>query len=287
VLCDVRTFFGLFSNQFRSPISGTIEFFTEANAHIGIRGKPRPVTVDAYISGIVIEVDTGRSVTISTNCAFAQGIFGVGGERHGEVFSLDCPNDSIVLPGALQSVELKNKVIIGGASFSAESLDLCASAGVSAVITGSIDSFTLEKFAGRDISVSVTGDEDVPFTLIITEGFGLLPLSTRIADLMRSLNGITCSVNGATQVRAGATRPEIIVPLETRPDGFPIQPNLVLSVGSRIRLIRVPYFGRFAIVREMPSEPEEIPSGAVVRVLRAELDSGEVITVPRSNVKLV
>ena len=60
-----------------------------------------------------------------------------------------------------------------------------------------------------------------------------------------------------------------------------------LSVGARIRLIRVPYFGRTGVVRELPQELERIETGAWLRVLRAELDDGSCVTVPRANVELV
>ncbi len=287
LLCEIKTFFGMFSNRLHSPVSGHVEFFTETNAHLGIRYDSHPITVDAYVSGVVLEVEDGKSVTVSTEGAFVQGIFGVGGERRGTILSLDCPLDAVINDRMLQGLNLHHRVLVGGAAFSGEALRACAAGGVSAVITGSIDSATLGEFAGEEISVSVTGDEDVPFTLIITEGFGRLPLSHRVATLLQQLSGKACSVNGATQVRAGATRPEIIVPLETRLEGQTSETSAALAVGRRIRLIRMPHFGQFATIREMPGKPERVPSGAIVRVLRAEIDNGEVVTVPRSNVELV
>jgi hypothetical protein len=60
-----------------------------------------------------------------------------------------------------------------------------------------------------------------------------------------------------------------------------------LEIGTTIRLIREPYFGRLGKVAELPPELEEIPSGAKVRVLRADLPGGERVTVPRANVEIV
>ncbi len=50
-------------------------------------------------------------------------------------------------------------------------------------------------------------------TLVITEGFGKMAMAHRTFDLLKSKQGMKASVNGATQIRAGVMRPEVIVPL--------------------------------------------------------------------------
>ena len=133
-------------------------------------------------------------------------------------------------------------------------------------------------------------DEDVSMSVIITEGFGSLPLSNRAYTLLREMDGREASINGATQVRAGAVRPEIIIPhtVETATHSAEQESSAAgLEVGSRIRIIRVPFFGEQAVVEELPPRAERIPTGAVTRVLRARLESGELVTVPRANVELL
>ena len=85
-------------------------------------------------------------------------------------------------------------------------------------------------------------------------------------------NGFNCSINGATQVRAGATRPEIIIPRKDSADNSSELEQKFLEVGASIRIIRVPNFGAFGEITELPSKPEKIPTGAKVRVLRAKLE---------------
>ena len=156
------------------------------------------------------------------------------------------------------------------------------------MITGSIRSDVLFAFAKREIGVSVTGDEDVPFSLLITEGFGALPISERAVALAKQLHGRLGSVSGQTQVRAGALRPELIVSGEFASNEFEdAQPINILQVGARIRCIRVPYFGELGTVTALPQDPFRIPTGAEVRVLHARLDSGAEVTVPRANVELI
>ena len=290
LLCELKTFFGWFTSQLTSPASGVVEFFTEANAHLAIRGPSSVLKVDAYVPGVVVEVDAGKSVTVETEGAFIQGIFGVGGECLGEILALDVPGDALVTEAEFApfSAKLKGRIVVGGSRYESSTLAWLGKEGVAAVVVGSIDSATLRAFVGYDIGVSITGDEAVPFTLIVTEGFGTLAMSKRIIELAKSLDGRRASVNGATQVRAGAMRPELIVPNVARSKERPTEllPR-TLSLGSKVRIIRVPYFGEFAEVTQLPNEPEAVPSGAVVRVLRARLESGKEVTVPRANVELV
>jgi len=290
LLCEIKTFFGLFTSRYNAQSTGVVEFITETNAHIGLRHAPIPLEVQAFLRGVVTEIDPGKSVTISTKGSLIQGIFGVGGERSGQLLTLHGTAEDEISPQTLEPLrdKLNGAVLLGGARFSEAALRIAAEAGVNGVITGSIDATTLRQYVGFEIGVSITGDENVPFTLIITEGFGRLTLSPRIMKLAEQLDGKEVSIKGATQVRAGAMRPEMIVP---DPEAFLEDVEHLLEsslhVGSTVRVIRVPFFGEFAEVVELPNEPETVPSGAVVRVLRLKRSSGEVVTVPRANVEII
>ena len=185
---------------------------------------------------------------------------------------------------------VSGSILIGGSSFHIDAIQRAAELGANAILTGSIDSTTLSQYVGYEIGVSITGDEDVPLTLIVTEGFGNLSLSPRIFELAKRLEGKEGSVSGATQVRAGALRPELFVSLPAPLDGAlekgASKGKNTLEVGSRIRVIRVPYFGQFGKVLSLPHEPQAMPCGSVVRVLEAKLENGEQVVVPRANVEL-
>jgi hypothetical protein len=286
VLCETTALFGLFRSCIKSPVDGEVEFFTPVNAHLGIRGKSSALSVNAYVAGVVSAVEEGKSVTVETEGAVVQGIVGVGGERQGELLSLTVADDEIVTRARLleHGSGLRGKILVGGKCFDSAALTAAADAGVAGVVTGAIDSNTLHAFAGGDVNVAVTGDESLPFTLIVTEGFGALPISRRVVELCREQNGKLASMNGATQVRAGAMRPELIVPTE---GGAAPQLEAQLQVGSRIRCLRPPHFGALGEVTQLPANPEEIATGARVRVLRVRLDSGKEVTVPRANAELV
>ena len=288
VLAETHSFFGLFKSEVKSPVAGTVEIISEHTGRVGVRLAPTPVQVKAYIRGRVAEVLPDEGAVIETRAAFVQGIFGVGVERSGEIMvAVDGPEDP--LDESRIGPEAAGKVVIGGSNVSVSALRKACQMGAAAVVVGAIVDKDLTDFLGFDIGVAITGQEDIDLTLIVTEGFGLIPMAERTFRLLKSLEGRPASVNGATQIRAGVIRPEVIVPLDTLPAESAVEPtdSQRLEVGSDIRVIREPYFGLLGKVVALPPEPRPIESGAVVRVLEAELQDGRRVMVPRANVEIM
>ena len=305
VMAETRAFFGLFHNVCESPVKGVIEHISPLSGYVGIREEPMPLETVAHISGRVIGVQEERGAIVESRAALIQGIFGVGGERRG-ILRIAARGPEASLEIAL-APEAQGAVLLGGATADAESLAAAARAGATGVVIGGIDDVALRAFVGYDIGVAVTGQERVPFTLIITEGFGPVPMAQRTFELLASHVGSNASIDGSTQIRAGVIRPEILVPLcgtpECRPtasvvplgddiSGAPPQPPDPqqagqLSVGAQVRLIREPYFGRLAVVTSLPAEPQRIETEALVRVAEVDLGDGRKVLVPRANVEMV
>ncbi len=286
LLCHQSGLFGLLNSEARAPEAGTVEFIAEKTGNLGLRLAPNRITIDAYISGIVSEVEEDKAATITSEVCFIQGIFGVGGERKGTLRFLDVESDQVLTPSDFAGIS-EGSICVGGSSPTIEALYEASRVGIAGLICGSIDDRVLSQFLGYELGIALTGDENIPFSLVVTDGFGDLAISHRVLDALEGLDGKSASMNGKTQVRAGAVRPELIVDIEgvsTREQG---EKELVLEVGAEIRLLRVPYFGRFATVVELPIHEEKIPTGARTRVLRARLEDGSLVTIPRANVELI
>lgn len=286
VLAKSSSFFGIFKSECRSPVAGVVELISSVSGHIGIREKPSPVEVSAYIRGRIAQVMEGEGVVVESRGAFIQGIFGVGGERQGPI------KMAVIDPGqpiteAQIREEHRGMVLAGGSNISGVALRKAAELGVTGIVVGAIVDRDLIDFLGYDIGVAITGHEAIDITLIVTEGFGTIRMAERTFRLLQSLEGQLASINGATQIRAGVMRPEIVVPHpeDHRTDEAPTE-GQDLSIGTPIRVIREPYFGRLGQVAALPPELQAIPSGAMVRVLEADLD-GERVTVPRANVEII
>ena len=124
---------------------------------------------------------------------------------------------------------------------------------------------------------------------MVTEGFGDVEMSDKTYNILKSHNGKNASINGATQIRAGVIRPEVIVTLS---DQSGIQQDfneddLVIKVGSKVRVIREPYFGKIGVVKELPQETVEIDSETKARVAEIEFENNERKLVPRANLEII
>jgi hypothetical protein len=140
---------------------------------------------------------------------------------------------------------------------------------------------------GRAIGVAITGQEELGTTLIITEGFGKMNMSTRTFNLLKSFEGYVAAINGATQIRAGVLRPEIIIPHEETEESGKEELSAGMVSGTSVRIIREPNFGAIGTVASLPVELHRVESGSKVRVLVVRLDDGTDVTIPRANVEII
>jgi len=284
-----RSFFGLFRSKVASPIDGTLENLSVVTGQALLREPPIPVEVDAYVDGTIVEVFPNQGVTVETRGTFIQGIFGIGGETSGELRVLAAsPADPLREPSITEKE--RGCVIVGGSHVNTATLLHAVRMGVKAVVIGGFDDQDLRQFLGYDLGVAITGHEEKGLTLVVTEGFGAIPMASRTFDLLKQCQGRKVSVSGATQIRAGVQRPEIIAPRLTEAagkDGVPDEHPLGLEVGSLIRAIRQPYFGRLGKVTALPAELTALETEAKVRVLEVDFGNGPRVLLPRANVEMI
>ena len=287
LIASYTALFGLIKKRVESPMAGTVESISDITGQVILRGKPVPVDIDAYIPGKVVEVLPSEGAVIETNAAFIQGIFGIGGESHGDIrMAVDDPGE--VLSEDLITPEDKGAILIGGSLVTMGALKKSVDVGVSCIVAGGIRHDDLTNFTGEEIGVAITGQEELGLTVIITEGFGTMRMNQSTFNLLKSFEGYHASVNGATQIRAGVLRPEIIIPHEeTTEQGSEEELSSGMVPGTPVRIIRQPYFGAIGIVRFLPVELQQVESESYVRVLDVELDDGTVVTVPRANVEII
>lgn len=291
LLAERKSLWGLITIRVVAPVSGTVEFLSETTGNMGIRHKPTPVEVTAYLQGLVVEVLPDEGAVIATRGTFVQGIFGLGGERNGPLAVVARSPDERV-PAHRLSEEHRGKALVVGAHAHWDLMEAARQVGAVALIAGSVQDSDLKRLLGYELGVAITGDENIPFTLIVTEGFGELAMAQRTFELLAAQEGKLASLNGATQIRAGVIRPEVIVPRERltledlkAPEVEPLKVG-ELSIGTPVRLIRAPYFGQLSHVIALPPEPQTIETETQTRVAEVELINGERVIVPRANLEI-
>jgi hypothetical protein len=280
--------FGLIKSVAKSPIKGFVESVSEVTGQVLLREPPIPVEVDAYVDGEVVEVRPEEGVVVETHGSLIQGIFGIGGEAFG-VIEMVADDPDEVLDGSSIGPQHEGKIIVGGSLVTSAALEKAISCGVMGVVAGGIDDATIKEFLGYDIGVAITGNEDKGVTVVVTEGFGKIHMAHGTFDLLKSRAGRKASMNGATQIRAGVIRPEVVVPLQERAQGGPAAAVVAggLAPGTRVRIIREPHFGALGTVSDLPAQLQKMPSEAMVRVLNVQLEEGGSHMLPRANVEII
>lgn len=281
---------GLFGKFFKGTsvckFTGVVESISPVTGSMLIREPSIPVDVSAYIKGVVADIIPEEGAIIETRGAMVQGIFGIGGERQGQIrVAVNSAND-ILEASAIKDSD-KGLILVGGSGVTLEAIRRGSEVGVAGIIAGGVKDSDLVEFLGYDIGVAITGQEAINLTVLVTEGFGYLAMAHRTFELLKSLEGSAASINGATQIRAGVIRPEVIVPLQLSGESHQAQMGGSLDKGTAVRVIREPYFGQLGEVTELPTQLMVVESGTEVRVLKARLESGEEVLVPRANVEIL
>ncbi len=295
VIAENKPLIKWFKTEVRSPIAGAVESLSTVTGQVLLREPPKALELLAYVDGTVVEVLPNQGVTVETTCSLVQGIFGIGGETWGDVaLAVKAPDESLT-PAHLTPA-MKGRVVVGGSFLGADTMAKAKAIGVAALVVGGINDKDLRELLGYDLGVAITGTERVGFTLIVTEGFGVIPMAQRTFALLGAHVGQKASVSGATQIRAGVIRPEIIIPRPPASPSFPLrgkgegegaEQRGGLKIGDPVRVIRDPLFGRIGTVAALPTDLRQIETESHVRVLDVAFPDGTTTTLPRANVELI
>ncbi len=286
IIAEYKALWGIFHSVARAPVDGTVENISDVTGQVLIRGKPLPVEVSAYVDGTVVEVLGSEGVVVQCHGALLQGIIGVGGEIHGKLRLLAAAPDEVLQPEDITD-ECQGAIVVGGSLVTYSALRHACEIGVAGVVVGGIRGDDLDRFLGEPLGVAITGQEDLDITLVITEGFGQMPMAERSFNLLRRHEDQKASINGATQIRAGVIRPEVIIPHLGAEAAAPQPTVSYLTIGSPVRIVRDPYFGLLGAVTALPEELQTIETEAKVRVAQVKSEDGRQITVPRANIELM
>lgn len=286
IIAKSSSLFGFMKKNATSPLTGTIESISDSSGQVVIRAPPIPVELKAYVRGTIAEVLPREGVIIETNAAFIQGICGISGERHGKIkVAVGTPDDPLTARAI--SSDDKGKILIGGSLVTYDAIEKALQVGAIGVVAGGIEGNCLSKFIGYEMGVAITGEEEVGLTLIITEGFGKMRMSSRTFNLLIEFDGYEVAINGATQIRAGVLRPEIIIPHKLVFSKSEEELSRGMVPGTPVRIIGDPYFGKIGTVSSLPTQLKKVETGSYVRVVDVKLEVGEIVTVPRANVEMI
>lgn len=299
---------GMGSRASRSPVTGTFTGYDTATG-LGLIATPSEiVSVHAHLKGIVTDLIPYYGAVIETPAMLIRGIMGVGGEQHGVLKVLVAGNDEPVTPEVIDA-RVTYGVALGGSEVTAEALRKMIGLGARGLITGSIRAGELASFLGYTGPASwslgaATNNSNgwsfppstpgvpspVPpdFVLIITEGFGPVPMSPRTFEMIAAYDGQEIAIDGTTRLRGGLSRPEIVIPLaRTTTVKWLEESGPKLEVGKSVRLLAPAYLGQIAQVISLPVGPRASQSGVVTTVAEVQMPAGQRLRVPVVNLEVL
>ncbi len=193
-----------FSHVIPAPTSGVITNIDADKGTVTIQYKNEPFRIYANVCGKVIDVEENLSATIQYIGSRLNGIIGFGSERTSNM-------QIFHEPVLYEKATYHDKILICFNKISYDFLKTCAEKDVAGVIAPSIDNKDLVEFLGEEIGVALTGNESIPFPIILTEGFGNFRMNAVYENFFKEYQNKKIYMNGHTQIRAGVVRPQIIV----------------------------------------------------------------------------
>lgn len=173
----------------RSPVRGTVADISLDYGIVTIEPLREELDVRAWIPGEVSEV-TPRGCTVATEALCLTGCWGRGGECSG--------------PLAIDEIFAGGLSVLAHAS--RRDLLRMREREVAGLIAGSV-------------RLADVNEIDPAFTILLTEGFGEIPLPEAIRDELTEHGGRRGYLDGRTELRVGVRRPRLVVPLEGEAGG--------------------------------------------------------------------
>jgi len=92
-----------------------------------------------------------------------------------------------------------------------EQLDIIARNKLAGIIVPSLLEEDIVHLLGYELGVGITGGEAIPFSIILTEGFGKLRFKPELIAALKDATGRHGVLIPHTQIRAGVVRPSLII----------------------------------------------------------------------------
>lgn len=276
-----------------APTDGILDSLDSDSGHLTIRFLPHKLDLPAAVFGIIDAISEDKR-KISIRCAVTQifGIFGSGKMREGILKILsraDLINTNQILP---QYVE---RIVVSGSLVYKDAILSSISKGVNGIITGGINAKDYRAMAGGRITFPRKMGSDIGLGVLVTEGFGSLPIARDVFEVLRQYDGRFALIDGNSGVLSLPSFESSSMD-KVRRVSLPQISNLVigqeeikaleLKVGQLVRVIAVPFMGEEGSLIKIDQSPSKMPSGIKTYLVNIKTKI-RIIRVPYSNVEII
>lgn len=263
---------GLMRRSMRAPCDGKIVYIR--NGQVLLQRAESPFELKAGYAGVISDIIPDRGVNVEMFGALIQCSWGNGKVEFGAMQNTaEAPNTVLKLEHV--DVSLRGGILVGGHLEDSETLSALAEIPIRGLILGSMPANLLPTV------------QKMPFPIVLTEGFGRLPMNIPAYRLLSTNSGREVSINAETFDILRGTRPEVVIPLPI--SGKPSPPSMPRDLASnqRVRIIRAPYAARVGTILSLLPDLTTFPSGIRAPAAEIRLDSGEHVLAPLANLEVI
>jgi uncharacterized protein (TIGR01319 family) len=189
-------------HRMHSPATGTITEIDTRRGTITIQYIRKNLRLLSLLEAKVISISRNRFIELEYDGSTISGSIGFGKMTDGPVVW----NDSFT------EADLKADFIsIFPFALNREQLEIVRRNRLAGIIVPSLNEEDVTYLLGYELGVGITGSENLPFSIILTNGFGNFTFSQELASTLKSLSGKHGVMLPATQIRAGVIRPSLII----------------------------------------------------------------------------
>lgn len=263
---------GLARRTVRAPAGGRIVQIDGGRALIQLPGKR--IQLVAGFSGAVAASDGSQQVTIETQGALVQGIWGNGRQGFGAMNLVgDGPGGR--LETDLLDINLRAAVLVAGFCDHPAPLHQATELKARGLIVGGLSA---------DLIPVV---RRLPYPVIVVAGFGQIPLDRGTFDLLSENIGKEAAIDARPHQPYSRHRPEVVVHDPVGLEAEIPQEIIPLRPGVAVRALRKPHTGRVGLVRELQPYGTVFPSGIISRCAKVDLQGIGVREIPLVNLEII
>lgn len=287
LLAVKKTIFG--KKLITAPTDGTLEQCDPRSGRLLLRFPQKELPIVSGVFGIVDDVNENtHEVTIKTIATEVFGIAGSGNERSG-VLKIIAGQSGFTQASQINT-DLRQKIIVTGGLIYGEALRKAATMRISGIISGGINSADhLAKVSGANREF-----KDVGFSVVVTEGFGPIPIGDDIFKLLQEYENRFVFIHGNTnQLILPCSTSDCIValrkisiPIKHLPALSPEIDSSLINISAYARIIWPPFMGTIGKIIAIDERPTLLDSGIMTYLVTLET-SKQKIKVPFANLELI
>lgn len=231
----------------------------------------------AGLAGRVVEITPGQHITLEGIATLVHGVAGVGGPVVGPLVALPRGESLAVVPiprGAIILYPLQVPLTL---------LQRAAAGGALGIIAASASAREFESFIRADVTAVfdglTTSNSFPPFTVMLSEGFGNLPMQPQIYQALAQRVNDTVLLTGTTHPRRNI-RAEVLLPQPLGTPALPMPLDSTITQGAWVTVTSGQLRGARGEVTYLFARPQSFEQSMLFPCATVRLEDGNSVVIP-------